>query len=81
MYVMPPRQTGDYRNREFDCQEAIEPIFLEVWRNSRPFVDLARIKAAALPLATDVGWCEDEVQFALLELARCYVMSVKPLNA
>lgn len=81
MYVMPPRQAGDYRYRDFDCQEAVEPVFLDIWRNSRPFVDLARIKDAALPPAIEAGWHRDEIETAIVELARCYAMNVTPVTA
>lgn len=78
MHVISPKEPGRYQYRELDCQEAIEPIFLKIWKSGRPFLDLASIRDTTLPLAVEAGWQEPEVQAALLELARCYALKVQP---
>jgi hypothetical protein len=78
--IRSPRQQGPYIDRDLDCQEAVEPIFLrEVTSADSAFMDLARIRNAVLLAALATGWTKNDLDDAVMELARCYAMKVRPV--
>jgi phage tail tape-measure protein len=71
-----PRQDGKYRDRDIDCQEALQKAFLEVVRlNSTGVVDAAggrmspQMQALA-KRAESAGWSLEEAEVAISELAQ-----------
>ena len=69
--ILEPRENGDYRLREFDCQRALEPPVMMMLRGSgAPFFDFDSLLYAILPEATAVGWQAPEVQSALEKIVR-----------
>jgi hypothetical protein len=81
MFIRPPRSAGSYRDRDLDCQDAIEDDFLaEVRGGGTAYVDLVKIRALIATHALAVGWTNDDVDDALQELVRCYVLRVEPVK-
>jgi hypothetical protein len=79
LFIRPPRSNGAYRDRDLDCQDAIEPDFLlEVRSAGTPYVDLARVKVEIAAHALPLGWTSDELEAAMQELIRCYMLRVQP---
>ena len=72
-----PRERGHYRDRDLDCQEAIEPEFLRYAYGGTAFIDMATIKKGLVLQAMNAGWAEAEVDTALVELSRCHARYVK----
>ena len=82
MSIRPPRMSGDYIDRDMDCQEAIEQQFLEQVRAAKTaYLDLAKIKTAIASDALEAGWTKEDLDDALLELARCYALKITPRTA
>ncbi len=46
--IRPPRAEGPYRDRDLDCQEALETLFLDLVREAdTAFLDLSRSESAS----------------------------------
>jgi hypothetical protein len=81
MFIRPPRSAGSYRDRDLDCQDAIEDDFLaEVRSAGTAYIDLVKIRALIATHALAVGWTDGDVDDALQELVRCYVLRVEPVR-
>ena len=81
MFIRPPRNNDDYRDRDLDCQEAIEREFLQAVHSSgTAFVDLAKIRTAISEHAVPLGWSAEELEAAMLELVRCYMLRVQQVR-
>lgn len=82
MLIRPPRSSGNYPDRDLDCQDAIEHDFLaEVRAADTAFIDLAKIRSAIAAYALPAGWSDDELDNALSELVRCYVLHVQAVGS
>ena len=81
MFIRCPKTPDDYRDRDLDCQEAIEHHFLEYARAGNRFIDLKKIEAAITESSAKAGWSNSEISVALKELARCYAMQVSPVRS
>jgi hypothetical protein len=82
MLIRPPRSNDNYPDRDLDCQEAIEHDFLaEVRAAETPFIDLAKIKSAIAAYALPAGWRDEDLDEALSELVRCYVLRVQAVRS
>lgn len=67
--IRSPRKSDAYSNRDDDCEQAIEPVFMDV-------IDAAGIKhlshaglALIIEQALDAGWAYHEIVAALVQLA------------
>lgn len=79
--IRSPKFAGDYRGRDLDCQEAIEPLFLKYAYGGTAFIDLEAIRSAVSRKAVRSGWSAEEVDAALIELARCYARQVARIKS
>jgi hypothetical protein len=53
--IHSPRQHGDYRDRDLDCQAAIEPEFLRYAYGGTAFIDMAVIKKDVVSKGANAG--------------------------
>jgi len=71
-----PQSEGKYRDRDIDCQEALQKAFMEVVRlNASGVVDAAGGKMspqmmALAKRAESAGWSLEEAEVAISELAQ-----------
>ncbi|MDW5315509.1 hypothetical protein [Rhizobium sp. PL01] len=74
-----PKETGPYRDRDIDCQEALQSGFRAVTRlTAQNLVEAAggKLSPALINLAKDaarVGWGLEEAETAISELAQNYL--------
>ena len=59
--IRPPRRNGTYPDRDFDCQEAVEPAFLRHAFAGTAFVDIVHIERDVQLEALEAGWSATEV--------------------
>ncbi|MGQ3212204.1 MAG: hypothetical protein ACT6U0_12590 [Shinella sp.] len=72
-----PRSAGPYPDRDIACQEALEPVFLELATELTP-EDVAETAGGKLPpvllgltrRAEAAGWTQEEAEVAISELAQ-----------
>lgn len=79
--IRPPRAEGPYRDRDLDCQEALEVLFLDLVREAdTAFLDLQPIRKRLVEAGLAAGWDQQDLDPAVAELVRCYAMKVPPVK-
>ncbi|MCV3768358.1 hypothetical protein [Rhizobium sp. TRM95796] len=79
--IRPPRADGVYKDRDLDCQEALEALFLDLVREAdTAFLDLQPIRARLIEAGLAAGWSPQDLDPAVAELVRCYAMKVPAIN-
>jgi hypothetical protein len=79
--IRPPRAEGPYRDRDLDCQEALEVLFLDLVREAdTAFLDLQPIRTRLVEAGLAAGWDQQDLDPAVAELVRCYAMKVPPVK-
>ncbi|MDH6265083.1 hypothetical protein M2360_000464 [Rhizobium sp. SG_E_25_P2] len=79
--IRPPRADGPYRDRDLDCQEALEALFLDQVRKAETaFRDLMPIRSRLMSEGLSAGWDQQDLESAIDELVRCYAMKVPPVK-
>jgi hypothetical protein len=79
MLIRPPRNDGEYPDRDLDCQESIETAFLK-HISATAFVDLHKVRETISPDAVSAGWTQADVDGAIKELVRCYALNVAQIR-
>jgi hypothetical protein len=68
--IKGPAHRDDYADRSLDCQQALEPMFLELVRTAdTPYLDLSNMAGPIFEAAEAAGWTIDDVATAICELA------------
>jgi hypothetical protein len=81
MSIAIPRQAQPYTGRVFDCERAVESAFLdEVKSAGTAYIDLDHVLTGIAEDATRVGWTEEEITNAVLELAKRHGLEVSAMN-
>lgn len=80
--IRPPRAEGPYRDRDLDCQEALEALFLDLaLKADTAFLDLKPIRMRLVEDGLAAGWDQKDLDPAIEELVRCYAMKVPPVKS
>lgn len=74
--IRQPKEQGRYRDRDIDCQEALQSSFLEISRTASENMreaaggTLSPAMVSLVKKAVAAGWGQEEAETAISELAQ-----------